>query len=702
METPATAPTDLTSYDLYINRESSLLEFQNRVLEEALDNANLLLERVKFLAILGSNLDEFFMVRFSGIRRQVEGKIFERGIDGRTPPEVLAELRKGAAEIYEKALTVLHKKILPRLEKQGVHILDYKKLSPAQKERVDASFKEVIFPILTPLALDPGHPFPHISNLSLNFLIVVKDAKGREKYARLKIPDTLPRLLPIKRSSGGVRKDGTIPHNHYFVWLEQVIEHNLPLLFKGMEVAAVYPFRIVRDADLQIQELEADDLLENMQSSIRKRKFGTVVKVEVNADMPAKLRDLLCENLEVRHHDLYVLPQPFGLSSLWQLYNQVDRIDLKEALYKPRVPGILKKGLLNGDIFSVIRANNILLHHPYDSFNPVVDFLTAAARDPHVLAIKQTLYRVGNNSPVVEALLEAAERGKQVAVLVELKARFDEESNIGWAMKLEEAGVHVVYGLVGLKTHSKVAMVVRQDDDGIRRYLHLATGNYNAGTAKVYEDLGMFTCDPQMGEEVSELFNYLTGYSQVQEYQKLLVAPVNLRSGLTTLIQREADLAKAGRPGHIFFKINAVVDPAIIQELYKASQAGVKVDLFVRGMCSLRPGIAGVSDNIRVTSIVGRYLEHSRVYYFGNDGNPQVYVGSADLMQRNLDHRVEVVFPVEQANHKELLSRYLLQNYARDNYRARVMLPSGKYTRLKPAKGAEAFDIQQFLMDHEP
>ncbi len=693
---------NLSAFDLFTNRESSLLEFQARVLEEVLDENNLLLERIKFLAILGSNMDEFFMVRFSGLRKQVESKIIERAVDGKTPQEILAELRKKSAEIYESALHTLKKTLLPKLEKQGVHILNYEKLSPIQKERIDQSFKEVIFPILTPLALDPGHPFPHISNLSLNFFIVIKDAKGREKFARLKIPDTLPRLLPIKRSSGGVRKDGTIPHNHYFVWLEQVIEKNLPLLFKGLEVAAVYPFRIVRDADLEIQELEADDLLENMQTSIRKRKFGSVVRVEVNGLMPQKIRDILIDNLEVHPNDLFVMPEPFGLSALWKLYNQVERIDLKETPYKPRIPKILKKGLLAGDIFSVVRNQNILLHHPYDSFDPVVDFLTAAARDPHVLAIKQTLYRVGQNSPVVEALLEAAERGKQVAVLVELKARFDEESNIGWALKLEEAGVHVVYGLVGLKTHSKIAMVIRQEEDGIRRYLHLATGNYNSSTAKIYEDIGMFTCDPVMGEEVSDLFNYLTGYATQQDYQKLLVAPVNLRQRLTALIERESALVKAGKAGHIIMKVNSIVDPAMIIDLYRASQAGVKIDLFVRGMCCLKPGVDGVSENIRVTSIVGRFLEHSRVYYFGNDGKPEVYVGSADVMQRNLDHRVEVVFPVERLEHIKYFESFLLANYQKDNHRARVMHANGKYTRVKPEKGVAAFDIQQFLMENAP
>lgn len=688
----------LASPSLYINRELSLLEFQRRVLEEAFDESNPLLERLKFLAIFGSNMDEFFMVRVSGIRRQVEAQIVDIAADGLTPPDVLAAIRKLSLELYEDALRCLHRKILPKLDKAGIHIVDYADLSKAQQERINLSFKEVIYPVLTPLAFDPGHPFPHISNLSLNFAIVIRDPKGREKFARLKVPDTLPRLLPVKRSSGGVRKDGTIPHHHYFVWLEQVIAANLSALFPGMEVLAAYPFRIIRDADIEIQELEADDLLESMQASIRRRKFGSVVQVAIYDNMPAEIRDLLVDNLEIRHAELFVLSSPLGMSSLWQLYNQVERHDLKFALYKPKVPRILKNVGLTSNIFDAIRQENILLHHPYDSFSPVIDFLNTAARDPHVLAIKQTLYRVGQNSPVVEALLEASERGKQVAVLVELKARFDEESNIGWARMLEQAGVHVVYGLVGLKTHSKIAMVIRQEGDGIRRYLHLATGNYNVNTARIYEDMGIFTCDEEMGADASDLFNYLTGYSTKQDYHKLLVAPVNLRQRFETLIRREIEHAKAGRQACMIFKANSVVDPVMIALLYEASQAGVCVAVLVRGMCSLRAGVKGVSENIEVISIVGRYLEHSRVYYFLNGGQEEMYLGSADLMQRNLDHRVEVVFPLEKPEHIRYLRDQVLETYLHDNLRARVMLPDGKYKRLKPGSNQEPVDIQEWLM----
>jgi polyphosphate kinase len=687
---------------LLVNRELSLLEFQRRVLEEALDEKNPLLERVKFLAIFGSNMDEFFMVRVSGILKQVEARFMGTSPDGMTPPDELAAIRKSALGLYTDAHHCFIKKIKPKLDKAGIHLMDYAKLSKTQKMKVDEYFKEVVFPILTPLALDPGHPFPHISNLSLNLAIVIRDKKGNEKFARLKVPDTLPRLVPIKRSSGNVRKDGTIPFHHYFVWLDQLIMANLQALFPGMEVISAHLFRIVRDADIEIQELEADDLLETMQQNIRRRKFGTVVQVAIYDSMPSDLRSLLVENLESTHNDLYVLQSPLDLSCLWQLYNNVERHDLKYPHYSPYIPKIFRDVELAGDIFDIIRQQNILLHHPYASFNPVVDFLFAAARDPHVLAIKQTLYRVGQNAPVVEALLEASERGKQVAVLLELKARFDEESNIGWARTLEQTGVHVVYGLVGLKTHSKIALVIRKEGDGIRRYVHLATGNYNTVTAKIYEDLGLFTCDDAIGADATDLFNYLTGYSTKQDYKKLLVAPANLRQRLEALIRREIEHAKAKREARLIFKVNSLIDPRMIQLLYEASQAGVKVDLLVRGMCSLRPGVKGVSDHIKVLSIVGRYLEHSRIYYFLNGGKEEIYLGSADLMQRNLNHRVEVVFPVESPKHVRYLRDEVLQSYLKDNVRARIMQGDGSYRRLEPQKDDKVMDIQDWLMTNRP
>lgn len=689
---------DLSSPSLYINREISLLEFQRRVLEEARDEKNPLLERVKFLAIFGSNMDEFYMVRVSGIRKQVEADILKLSEDGLTPREELAVIRKTAQDLMQDAQQVFQRKLLPKLDKEGIHILEYQKLSASQKERADKYFKDVIYPVLTPLALDPSHPFPHISNLSLNLAIVIRDKKGDEKFARLKVPDTLPRLIPIKRSSGGVRKDGTIPFHHYFVWIEQLIAANLADLFPGLEVVSAHPFRIVRDADIEIQELEADDLLETMQQNIRKRKFGSVVQVSISPSMPEEVRSLLVENLEVLPNDIYVMNHPLGLVNLWQLYNSIERFELKYLPYKQRMPKNLRNLGTSENIFDVIRAENILLHHPYETFSPVIDFLSAAARDPNVLAIKQTVYRVGSNAPIVEALLEAAERGKQVAVLMELKARFDEESNIGWARALENAGVHVVYGLVGLKTHCKVAMVVRREGEGIRRYLHLATGNYNAVTSRFYEDLGMFTCDEDMGADATDLFNYLTGYSTKKSYKKLLVAPVNLREQIEARIRREIEHARAGTQAHLIFKMNSLVDMEMIQLLYQASQAGVKVDLLVRGMCCLRPGIKGVSENIRVVSIVGRHLEHSRIYYFQNNGNDEVYLGSADLMPRNLNHRVEVVFPVENKGQVRFLRNKILEAYLKDNTRARILESDGKYKRLKPGGDEKPFDVQSHLM----
>ncbi|UCH61466.1 MAG: polyphosphate kinase 1, partial [Anaerolineales bacterium] len=619
---------DLGDPKLYINRELSMLEFQRRVLEEALDETNPLLERVKFLAILGSNLDEFFMVRVSGLKKQVDAGVVDLSSDGLTPAEQLAAIRKTAVQLMTQARDCMRDDLLPRLDEAGIHILDYASLDEKQVANVKSYFDEVIYPVLTPLAFDPGHPFPHISNLSLNLAVLIRDERRQEHFARIKVPDTLPRCVPIKRSSGGVRKDGTVPFHHYFVWLEQVISANLDKLFPGMEVLEVHPFRVTRDADMEIQELEAADLLETIEQNVRQRRFGSVVRVTINDDMPAHIRKILVENLELDRNDIYTLRGPLGLGGLMQLY-QVDRHDLKDVPFIPAIPYTLKPENQDGNIFAAIKREDILVHHPYQSFNPVVEFLQTAARDPDVLAIKQTLYRVGRNPPIVQALLEAVENGKQVAVLVELKARFDEESNISWAKKLESAGVHVIYGLLGLKTHSKILLVVRKEGEGIRRYMHLGTGNYNAVTAQIYEDLGLFTADEAIGADVSDLFNYLTGYSNKKEYQKLLVAPVNLRARMEVLIQREIEHHQRDGDGHLIFKMNSLVDKRMIQQLYRASQAGVKVDLLVRGMCCLRPGLPGISENIQVTSIVGRFLEHSRIYYFHNAGQEEIYLGSA-------------------------------------------------------------------------
>ncbi len=686
---------------LFINRELSQLEFFRRVLEEAQDPANPLLERTKFLSIVGSNLDEFFMVRVAGLRQQVSAGIVEPSADGLTPAEQLAAIRRAAAKLAVDARAYLQKQLLPELDQAGIHVLNYAALNEKQKAKVDEYFDQVVYPVLTPLAVDPGRPFPHISNLSLNLAVMIRDRKGSERFARLKVPDTLPRFTPIKASSGSTRKDGTVPYHHYFVWLEQIVAAHIHKLFPGMEVIETHPFRVIRDADIDIQELEAMDLLESMEESVRQRRFGTVVKVTVNNAMPAYMRQILVENLEMDHNDLYTDEGPLGLSSLMSLYS-VDRYDLKDVPFVPAVPAPLKGKPYNGDIFQAVRRQDIVVHHPYDSFTPVIDFLRAAANDPDVLAIKQTLYRVGRNSPVVEALLEASENHKQVAVLVELKARFDEESNIGWARRLESEGVHVVYGLPGLKTHSKIALVVRKEGDGIRRYIHLATGNYNTVTATLYTDLGFFTVDEAIGADATDLFNYLTGYSMKTDYRKLLVAPINLRARMTELILREIDHHRKNKNGHLIFKMNALVDKPMIQLLYEASQAGVKVDLLVRGICCLRPGLPDISDNIRVISIVGRFLEHSRIYYFHNNGQEEVYVGSADLMPRNIDHRVEVLFPIENPDLIRHMRDDVLAVYLADTVKARRLLPDGSHERIKPKGDQPPVNSQAWLISHRP
>ncbi len=684
---------------LFINREISQLEFQRRVLEEAQDPQNPLLERVKFLAIVGSNLDEFFMVRVAGLKQQVGAGVVEVTADGMTPAEQLAAVRRASSRLMSDARTYLQKHLLPELDQAGIHILDYASLADKQKTKVDEYFDQVVYPVLTPLAVDPGRPFPHISNLSLNLAVMIRDVKGHERFARIKVPDTLPRFVPIKSSSGSVRKDGTVPYHHYFVWLEQIIAAHIPKLFPGVEVIEAHPFRVIRDADIDIQELEAMDLLESMEESVRQRRFGIVVKCTVNTAMPAHMRQILIENLQMDRNDLFTAEGPLGLSDLMSLY-VIDRHDLKDVPFVPASPPPLKQKSYNGDIFQAVRRQDILLHHPYDSFKPVIDFLRAGATDPDVLAIKQTLYRVGRNSPVVEALLDASQNNKQVAVLVELKARFDEESNIGWARRLESEGVHVVYGLLGLKTHSKIAMVVRKEGDGIRRYVHLATGNYNSVTATLYTDIGFFTADEAIGADATDLFNYLTGYSLKTDYRKLLVAPINLRARMAELILREIEHHRKHKNGRLIFKMNALVDRPMIQLLYTASQAGVKIDLLVRGICCLRPGIPDISENIRVISIVGRFLEHSRVYYFHNNGQEEIYVGSADLMPRNIDHRVEVLFPIERPELIRHIRDDILEVYLNDTSKARRLMPDGAYERIKAKGNQPPLNSQAWLISH--
>ncbi len=685
---------DLDNQQFFVNRELSMLEFQRRVLEEAEDENNLLLERIKFLSIVSSNLDEFFMVRVSGLRKQIEAGIHNPSFDGLSPSETFAEIRKITDQIMTQQRDCWRDRLMPKLREAGIFVLNYSQLNQRQKDTLKNYFNDVIFPVITPLGFDPGRPFPHISNLSLNLAVLINDKAGNEHFARLKVPNTLPRFVPLKRSSGSSRKDGTIPYNHYFVWLEQLIAAHLPSFFPGMKVVESHPFRVTRDADMVIQELEASDLLETMEQSVRQRRFGSVIRMGINPGMPERIRDILIKNLEIHRNDVYSLDGPLGFSDLMSLYNSIDRYDLKEIPFKPAIQPALSRSDTNSNIFEAIRQGDILIHHPYDSFTPVVDFLKTAACDPDVLAIKQTLYRVGKKPPVVEALLEAAENGKQVAVLVELKARFDEESNIGWAKMLEKEGVHVIYGLLGLKTHSKVTMVVRREGEGIRRYIHLATGNYNAVTAQLYEDLGMFTCDEEIGADVTDLFNYLTGYSSKQDYRKLLVAPINLRTRMESLIEREIDHVKKGKKAHIMIKVNSLVDKPMIKCLYKASQSGVKVDLIVRGMCCLRPGVEGISENIRVVSVVGRFLEHSRIYYFLNDGSEEIYLGSADLMPRNIDWRVEVLFPIREPHLIQQIRDDILAIYLKDNLKARLMRSDGTYQRAKPESGQPFLNSQ--------
>jgi polyphosphate kinase len=682
---------------LFVNRELSLLEFQRRVFEEARDPLNPLLERAKFLSIVASNLDEFFMTRVAGLKQQLAAGVAEPSADGLTPAEQLAAVRREAYDLSRSLSKCLHEVLLPSLDGAGIHVLQQAQLSDKQLELTTKYFEEMVFPVLTPLAFDPGRPFPHISNLSLNLAVLIEDENGTERFARIKVPNTLPRLVPIGRLSGALKKDGTVPHHHFFVWLEQLIASNIQSLFPGMKVVGVHPFRVTRDAEMLLQEMEADDLLESIEQGVRQRRFGSVIRLDVAADIPGRVRDLLVENLEVDPRDVYSLEPPLGLAGVAGLC-AIERRDLKFASFQPAIPGRLVREEEGDDLFAAIRRSDILLHHPFDSFSPVVEFLQAAARDPGVLAIKQTLYRVGSNSPVVEALLEASQRGKQVAVLVELKARFDEESNIGWARALEAEGVHVIYGLLGLKTHSKIALVVRREGERLSRYVHLSTGNYNAVTAGLYTDLGLFTCDPEIGEDATHLFNYLSGYSRRREYRKLLVAPINLRERLLELIAREIANQEAGRGGQLVFKMNALVDRALIQALARAARAGVKVDLLVRGVCCLRPGTPFLGDGVRVTSVVGRFLEHSRIFWFRNGGAEEIYVGSADLMPRNLDRRVEVLFPVSDPALVRHLRDDVLETYLRDNTRARRMRSDGGYERLAPGEGEASVDSQAALL----
>ena len=678
----------LDSPEFYLNPHLSLLMFQRRVLQEAQDPATPLLERVKFLSILGSNMDEFFMVRVAGLWQQIETRTTEISMDGRSPSEQLELIRHEVTSIMAELYRLWREELMPELRDHGIYILGLEELNPQQKVAVDDYFRRVVYPVLTPLAVDQGRPFPHISNLSLNIAAVVSNGDGVERFARIKVPDSLPQLVALPSQASELA----------FIWLEQAITSNLRLLFPEMEIIKADVFHLTRDAELAIQELETDDLLESVQEAVWRRRFRDAVRLQINSGMPQRLVDILTTNLELDQNDVYRCEGPLDLSRVRALLN-IDRPALKDKPFIPYTP----KGFTaspSSEIFSTISEGDILVHHPFESFQPVVDFLRAAAEDPNVLAIKMTLYRVGRNSPIVEALLDAIQNGVQVAVLLELKARFDEESNIEWAQKLEREGVHVVYGLPGVKVHAKMAMVVRREGENIRRYLHLGTGNYNPITARIYTDLGLFTTSEEIGEDVSDLFNHLTGYSAKKSYRKLLVAPNSIRSGLERLIRAEIERHKEHGDGHLIFKMNALEDAGMVRLLYEASQAGVEIDLIVRGVCVLRPGIPGISETIRVRSILGRFLEHSRIFYFHNGGDELIYVGSADLMPRNLNRRVEVLFPIENSRLIRRLRDRILAKYLEDESGARIMQPDGSFIRAKHT-GKKLFSSQAWFLKHE-
>ncbi len=688
---------ELDDPSLYINRELSLLDFQRRVLEEAQDARNPVLERLMFLSFVGSNIDEFFMVRVAGLKRQSERGVVETTPDGMTPVEQLRDIRASVIRLFRSAHDTWTKELVPALDEGGIHILNYADLTEEQRTTANSYFQEAVFPTLTPLAFDPGRPFPHISNLSLNLAVMLRGLEDDEHFARVKIPDTLPQLVPLSGTTKSKSRKPIVKEQS-FVWLEQLVIANLGDLFPGMTILEAHPFHVTRDADSDIQDLEAGDLLESVEEGVWQRRFADVVRVEVDEAMPAEVLEILTKNLELEREDIYrVSGGPLSLARVRTL-TKLDRPDLKFPVFVPAMPAALMKDGEEEDIFAAVQRGDVLLHHPFESFQPVVGLLQKAARDPNVLAIKVTLYRVGRNAPIVDALVEAAENGKQVAVLLELKARFDEESNIGWARKLEEYGVHVVYGLIGLKVHAKALLVVRKEGDVIRRYAHLSTGNYNSVTAQLYTDIGMMTCDPQIGADCTDLFNFLTGYSAKSSYRKLLVSPVTLRKGIEQLIQREIEHQKSGRGGHLIFKMNALVDKKMIELLYQASQAGVKVQLMVRGICCLIPGIAGISDNITVTSIVGRFLEHSRIFYYRNGGDEQVYLGSADLMPRNLNRRVEVDFPVQDPKLVRFVRDEILGTYLKEQAKARHMTSEGKYVRDPNFEKKNAFNSQEVFL----
>lgn len=661
------------SPEYYENRELSWLKFNGRVLNEARDKSIPLLERLKFVSITSSNLDEFFMVRVASLRDMVHADYKKTDIAGMTATEQLEKINVATRELVELQYSTYNRSLVPQLEAKGIRIIDaFEELTAEQQEFVDKYFEETVYPVLTPMAVDASRPFPLIRNKTLNiaaFLLKKGEKKKEENYefATVQVPGVLPRIILIP--------DG---ENHSFILLEQIIEKNMERLFLNYDVICAYPYRIMRNADLTIDEDEAEDLLQEIQKQLKKRQWGEIIRLEVEDKIDKKLLHFLKEELQIPKDDIYKINGPLDLTFLMKVYGIEGCDDLRYAPYKPQKVPKIPAGC---DIFEAIRKEDILLHHPYQTFDPVVDFIRQAAVDPDVLAIKQTLYRVSGNSPIIASLALAAENGKQVSVLVELKARFDEENNIVWAKKLEKAGCHVIYGLVGLKTHSKIALVVRKEEDGIRRYVHLGTGNYNDSTAKLYTDCGMFTCSEAIGEDATAVFNMLSGYSEPSTWNKLVIAPIWLRKKFLSLIQRETRNARAGREARIVAKMNSLCDQGIIAALYEASAVGVKIDLVVRGICCLKTGIPGISENIHVRSIVGNFLEHSRIFYFYNDGFEDVYMGSADWMPRNLDRRVEILFPVEDEQLKKQVM-HILEVELADNVKAHILNADGQYVKV--------------------
>jgi polyphosphate kinase len=674
-----------------IDRELSWLAFNERVLELAEDPSNPLLERCRYLAIFSSNLDDFFMIRVASVKRKLENGVTKKNTAGYSPQELIAEISQKTQELIARQTKCFHNDLLPKLKENGIELTNWENLTQDEVDYINRIFEKRIFPVLTPLAVDPSHPFPYISGLSLNLAVLVKQPDTNEElFARVKVPASLPRFIETTEFA-----------STRFISLEKVIIANLHQLFPGMEIEDYYTFRITRNADLELEEEESENLLQSMEQELLRRKFGPPVRLEVASDIDSDLLKRLKTELTIREQDISRYKEPLDLTGLNRIAD-LDRPELKFAPFRNQIVKDLREIDLesNDEYYAAIRRNEILLHHPYDSFNSsVVRFLEAAATDPHVLAIKQTLYRTSGDSPIVDALIEAAEAGKQVLAVIEIRARFDEQANVRWARKLEDVGVHVVYGLVGFKTHAKLSLVVREEGNTVRRYSHVGTGNYNPKTARMYEDLGILSADDELGEDLNKLFNQLSGFAPQYSYHRLLVAPRSIRPELLSKIDREIENKKLGKHAFIRLKLNSLLDEEFVEALYKASIAGVEIDLVVRGICALLPGIPGVSENIRVRSVLGRFLEHSRIFHFANSGDDEIYIGSADLMDRNLNRRVESLVKITRAEHKKALIS-IFDQYVSSNTAASHLLPNGKWLRVnKDANGTQLYDLQAIMID---